>query len=219
MNTTKLNKLSKSILIAGLLSIVALPAAASKHYNKGYNYGHNNSHKSGHYNKAKHAPVSYDYARVVDVQPVFETYQVNHPVEQCYEKQVPVNHGKRYGNGNGSYTNEIIGGVIGGVIGNRIGKRGGGNARDVATVVGAVLGASVANDIERSNNRKHSSDGHYQKTVYKTVQHCEIKDSYTTERKIVGYDVAYKYNGKTFYTQADQHPGKRIRVQVAVRPA
>ena len=74
MKTIKLNKLSKSILVASLLSVVALPAAAQKYRNNGY---HN----------AYQQHVSYGYAKVVNVQPVYETYQVNNPVEHCYDQQ------------------------------------------------------------------------------------------------------------------------------------
>jgi len=204
MNTNKINKISKSILVAGLLSVVALPAAAQ-------NYNSKRHHNNGHHQKTYQSPTSYDYAKVVNVQPVYESYQVNNPVEQCYQEQVQVKKRVPYGSGNGSYTNEILGGVIGGVVGNRVGKVGSGKARDVVTVVGAVLGASVANDLERRHTRKKSANNHHGQS-YETVEHCEIKDSYTTERKITGYDVAYRYNG-------NQHPGDKIRVQVIVKPA
>lgn len=205
MKTIKLNKLSKSILVASLLSVVALPAAAQKYRNNGY---HN----------AYQEHVSYGYAKVVNVQPVYETYQVNNPVEHCYDQQVPVKPRGSHGNyRNTSYTNEIIGGVIGAAVGNQVGKAGSGKARDVVTVVGAVLGASVAHDIERRNARRNT--GHYEQVRYQTVEHCEIQDSYTTERKIIGYDVAYRYNGQVHHTKADQHPGKRIRVKLIVQPA
>lgn len=212
MNTNKLSKISKSILVAGILSAVTLPAAAQSHHNN------NRHHNNGHHTQSYQSPTSYDYARVVNVQPVYETYQVNNPVEHCYSKQVPVKQRYSYGSGNGSYTNEIIGGVIGGAVGNQVGKSGGGKARDVVTVVGAVLGASVANDLERRHIRRKNSNGHHGQ-AYETVEHCEIQDSYTTEQKVTGYDVAYKYNGNVYHTKSNQHPGERIRVQVIVKPA
>jgi len=199
MKTLTLKNITKSLIIAGALCAVSLPAAA------------NNHHK---YSNKSHA--TYDYAKVVNVDPVYKTYQVNHPVEKCYDQRVPVKHHSKHRNS--SYTNEIIGGVIGGAIGNRVGKRGGGSARDVATVVGAVLGASVANDIERKNSRKKSHNNDYHGSDYKVVQHCEIHDSYTSERKVVGYDVAYRYHGNVYYTHLDRHPGHKIKVKVVVNP-
>ena len=198
MKTLTLKNITKSLIIAGALSAVSLSAVAKNHH---------------HY--ANKAHVSYDYAKVVNVNPIYETYQVNHPVEKCYDKRVPVrNHSQHR---NSSYTNEIIGGVIGGAIGNRVGKRGGGSARDVATVVGAVLGASVAHDIERKNTRRHSNND-YNNSGYKVVQHCELHDSYQSKREIVGYNVAYKYHGNVYHTQLDRHPGQKIKVKVAVNP-
>jgi len=208
MKAQKMTTLAKSILIAGLLSAVTLPVSAQNHYN------------GQHHGVSHQTHTSYDYAKVVRVNPVYETVQVNHPVEQCYQEQVPVkqrSHRNRQSSSNSSYTNEVIGGVIGGVIGNQIGKRGRGKSRDVATVVGAVLGATVANSAERDSYRD-SSRGHYQKARYQTVEHCELRDSYSTKQELIGYDVAYKYNGNVYHTKLDQHPGKKIKVQVAVRP-
>ena len=90
-------------------------------------------------------------------------------------------------------------------------RQGRGRGKDVATVAGAVLGASVAHDVKRNNTRRGST--------YEVVQRCEIKDSYTKHERVVGYDVAYRFNGRVFYTQMAQHPGKKIRVNVSVTPA
>lgn len=214
MKKYTLKTISKSLIIAGVLCAVSLPSMAQNHRNSNYknsnykNYDHKSSAKKGH--------ATYDYAKVVNVNPVYETVQINHPVEHCYDQRVPVkqNHSRR----NASYTNEIIGGVIGAAVGNRVGKNGGGKARDVATLVGAVLGASVARDVERTNSRHSSNNGHYQETRYKTVQHCELQDSYSTQREIVGYDVAYNYHGNIYHTYANNHPGKKIKVKVTVNP-
>lgn len=196
MKTPNLKTITKSVIIAGAMCAVSMPAMAKKHR---------------HYEKQNHA--GYDYAKVVDVDPVYETYQVNHPVEKCYDKQVPVNYRSKHRNA--SYTNEIIGGVIGAAVGNQVGKNGGGKARDVATIIGGVLGASVARDVERKNARHHD----YHDTRYKVVQHCEVHDSYQTKREVVGYNVAYRYNGQVYHTHLDRHPGHKIRVRVSVKPA
>jgi len=200
MKTLTLKNITKSLIIAGVLSAVSLPVVAQNHHR--------------HSNKVQ---ATYDYAKVVNVEPVYETYQVNHPVEKCYDKRVPVRHQSKHRNS--SYTNEIIGGAIGAAIGNQVGKSGGGSARDVTTIFGAVLGASVANDIERKNKRKKSQHNDYHDSGYKIVQHCEIQDSYSSKNKIVGYDVAYRYHGNVYHTHLDRHPGQKIKVKVVVKPA
>lgn len=189
---------ARSLITLAVAATFSLPAIAGK------GYGHKSTYQS----------TSYDYAKVVQVNPIFERYEVNHPIEQCYHKEVPVRHSNYR---NKSQTPTIVGAIIGGVIGNQVGKNGGGRARDVATVAGAVLGGSIGRDIKHKNNRRYSNDRYNQQ--YKTVKHCELQDNYVSEKKLVGYDVAYKYNGKVFHTQTDYDPGHKIRVQVSVNPA
>lgn len=198
-----LKKLALPIAIASAITMLSVPVAAKKY--------------RAYTNEA------YDYAKVVSVDPVYETYQVNKPVQHCYDEQVRVR-GDRYRkhSRHDSKTPEIIGGIIGGAIGNRIGKKGGGKARDVATVVGAVLGGSIARDVKHNNRHKREryyDDNYYNSSDrYETVQRCETRDSYTTRQELVGYDVTYKYRGNVFHSQLNEHPGDRIKVKVTVNP-
>ena len=211
-NTTTSNsrkKMAVSLIAAAIVGAASLPAAASK-------YRH-----SGAYDNRSSQNATYDYAKVINVNPRIETYQVNKPVEQCWDEQVPVR--SRYDNRrarSNTKTPEIVGAIIGGLIGNQVGKRGGGKARDVATVAGAVLGGSIGHDSKR-NSRRHNDhyNDRYETARYETVQRCEVKNSYVTEEQVVGYDVEYKYRGNVFHTQMPEHPGKKIRVKVTVNPA
>jgi len=212
LNTKNTRKtFTRSMIAAIVVGAISLPVAAGKHR------GHSN------YDNA-----TYDYARVVNVNPVVETYQVNEPVEHCWNEKVAVRdrgydrpryYDKQYKNK--SRTPEVLGAIIGGVIGNQVGKRGGGKARDVATVAGAVLGGSIGRDVKHKNNRRYSerhyNDG-YHTTRYETVKRCEVKDSYVTKEQVVGYDVAYKYRGDVFYTKTSERPGDKIKVKVTVNP-
>ena len=56
-----------------------------------------------------------DTASVVSVDKVYKQVRVEEPYKECYIKETVQN------NGDGSATNEIIGGVIGGAIGNQFG--------------------------------------------------------------------------------------------------
>ena len=67
---TKLKTLTKSLIIAGVIGAVSLPVTAKRYYD------HNNS--------------AVGYAKVVNVSPVVETYQVNHPVKHCWDERVSV---------------------------------------------------------------------------------------------------------------------------------
>ena len=199
---TKLNTLSKSLIIAGVIGAVSLPAAANKYRD------FNNS--------------AFDHAKVVGVEPLYESYQVNDPVEQCWDERVPRQ--TRHNNRRGEYsrTPEILGGIIGAALGNRFGH---GDGRKIATVAGAVLGASVGRDVKRQNRNRHGNrhadkryDRGYENANYEVVQRCEVRDNYTTKQQLVGYDVAYKYRGNVFHTQMDQRPGDKIKVKVTVNP-
>ncbi|NND83175.1 MAG: glycine zipper 2TM domain-containing protein [Gammaproteobacteria bacterium] len=188
---SKLKTLTSSLIIAGAIGAVSLPVAAKKYRD---------------YSNSTH-----DYAKVVDVAPIIETYQVNQPVERCWDEQVRVparySERQRY-----SRTPEILGGIIGAAIGNQFGS---GRGKKVATAAGAVLGASVGRDVK---HRNRYNDRYQRHARYETVQRCEVQDSYVTEERVVGFDVAYKYRGNVFHTQMDREPGKKIKVRVTVDP-
>ena len=155
----------------------------------------------------------YDYARVTNVRPIVETYQVSEPVEQCFEERVPV---ERYAHGGRkeSRTPEILGAILGAAVGHQFG---GGRGKDVATVAGAVLGGSIGRDI-KNDSRRHYRDDHYQGARYQTVSRCEVTEVYRTEEQIVGYDVSYEYQGTVYHTRMPNDPGRQIRVKVIVQP-
>jgi uncharacterized protein YcfJ len=68
-----------------------------------------------------------DTASVVSVDKVYKQVRVEEPYKECYIKETVQN------NGDGSATNEIIGGVIGGAIGNQFGE---GDGKDIMTLAG-----------------------------------------------------------------------------------
>ena len=166
------------------------------------------------------------YAKVVQVTPVYETYQVNKPVEQCWYENQPVRQHANYSNsydrprGKGNtYTPEVLGALLGAAVGNRFGK---GSGRDAATVAGAVLGGTLGHDVKRrSQNKRYNSSeqaDYRNEGSYRKVQICETRDSYSTQQRVNAYDVAYKYNGNVYHTQLNSHPGDQIRVRVTVDP-
>lgn len=163
-----------------------------------------------------HAP-AYDYARVVAVDPIVTQGQRPVSREVCYDEPVRYRESGHYDQHDqydrrGSATPTIAGAIIGGVVGNQFGS---GRGRDAATVAGAVLGGSIGRD--QSRNRYDNYDRYdRQHTSYRGVQRrCEVQTAYHGGReRVVGYDVTYVYNGRTFHTQTAQHPGRRIRVQV-----
>jgi uncharacterized protein YcfJ len=153
---------------------------------------------------------AYDYARVVDVQPLMRRVRVSTPQRECWDE---VRHDDR-GYGNGPRTSAggaLLGAVIGGVIGHQIGS---GRGRDAATAAGAVIGAGIGHrQAERRNAGNLPPPREY------TVQRCETRYQDAYEERIDGYRVTYVYNGRRQVTELPYKPGERIRVRVDVSPA
>ncbi len=155
--------------------------------------------------------VGYDFAKVVDVQPVYENVNVAEPREECWNEPVTYVESPVYG-GPRSATPEIVGGIIGGLIGNQFGS---GSGRAAATAAGVALGASVAHD--NQYRRYYNGAPRYERTV--SERRCALRENYRSERQLIGYDVTYDYNGTIGRTFSDQPPGTEIRVRIAVEPA
>ena len=142
-------------------------------------------------------------ARVIEAQPLYETVEVARPATECWMEQVTRNHQRR-----DNYIAPIAGGILGGVAGHQFG---GGRGKTALTVVGTLLGASLGREYNRSHYR--------QRPMVEHVRRCETVDRYEQQQQLTGYRVKYRYEGKTYYTQTTEHPGKFIPVRVKVSPA
>ncbi len=139
----------------------------------------------------------YDTARVLKVKPIYDTVQVNHPRQRCWEEPV-YHHG-----GGSSAVPMITGAIIGGAIGNQFGR---GHGRDAMTVAGLLLGGAIGDDMGRQNSYGRG---------YRTMERrCNVVNHYTTRQEVVGYRVKYRYNGHVNWTRTETHPGRYIRVKI-----
>jgi uncharacterized protein YcfJ len=149
----------------------------------------------------------YGWADVLRVDPVYEASGQAIPYEDCYEEQViepasaEVDNGKRTGA-------TVLGAIIGGIIGNRFGK---GDGRKVTTAAGVVAGGVVG------NNLAGGQPAHAPK--YTTRRHCPGDDVTNASRRVVAYDVEYRYRGEIYTSRMSSDPGDRMRVRVSVTPA
>ncbi|HUQ11482.1 MAG TPA: glycine zipper 2TM domain-containing protein [Steroidobacteraceae bacterium] len=149
----------------------------------------------------------YDYARVVDVEPLMTRVRVSTPERECWD-ETRVDERDR-GGPRTAAGGAILGAVIGGVIGHQIGS---GRGRDAATAAGAVIGAGIGSrQAQRNANAPPPSEY--------TVQRCDTRYSDHWEERIDAYRVTYVYNGRRQVTQLPYKPGERIRVRVDVSPA
>ena len=151
------------------------------------------------------ADVYYDEAEVVDVEPIVRQVETVEPKEHCWFETVQRRH-----RGDDSVTAPLLGAIIGGAVGNAVGHKK--RNKQVGAVVGAMLGGSLARDISRANR-----DGASVRQVRREV--CEVVEQRTTEERVTGYMVTYRYQGETHRARMERRPGERIRVRVKVAPA
>jgi uncharacterized protein YcfJ len=169
----------------------------------------------------------YDWARVVSVEPIFERWEQPVVRDVCWNERVydapryvSGPRGGYYGPGGGDGSaGTVLGALIGGALGNQVGR---GDGRRAATIAGAVIGGAIGNNLDRGRSWDgRDRYGYYPQVSYgpPTVQRvCDQRVEYRSERRVVGYDVTYVYNGRTYRTETREHPGDRIRVAVNVAP-
>ena len=101
----------------------------------------------------------------------------------------------------------IFGAILGGVIGSQFG---GGSGKTLATIAGATIGGAVA---------RGAQDQRYPSQHYTTIeQRCYLETNWRDEERVVAWDVRWTYQGKTYHSRMNEHPGDRIRVRVSVDP-
>jgi uncharacterized protein YcfJ len=145
-----------------------------------------------------------DTAWVVSSKPVYQ--EINQPRRECWEEQVGYEQREvPRGSGN-NVGSAIFGGLVGGVLGNSIGK---GDGRKAATAAGAVLGA-IAGDKYADRQRGYAPS----EPAVRIEQRCREVDNWT--RKLTGYDVVYRYQGRDYSSFMPYDPGNRVRVNVSV---
>lgn len=168
------------------LALAALVAAGSA--SAQYRDDYARDHASGQEN------VSYAYAQVTRVDPIYETVRTRVPEERCY--------GDQHRNGGDPTGGTVIGALVGAALGNQVGK---GDGRDAATVAGAVVGGAIGRNVDR-NDGSASRGG------------CRMVDVEREQRRVASYDVEYMHQGQTFMSRLPYDPGDRLRVRVSVQP-
>jgi len=141
------------------------------------------------------------YADVLQVDPIFETVRIEQPREECYDTGAR-RQGGRYDN---TATGTIVGALVGGALGNQVGK---GSGRDAATIAGVVIGGAVGREVDADHNPRGRGG----------ETRCRVVESGYDERRIVGYDVEYRYRGEVFFSRLGYDPGEKLRVRVSVEP-
>ena len=135
------------------------------------------------------------FADVVAVKDVVQTTVT--PREKCetvqVQHQAPVKDQHRI-------AGTVVGGVAGGLLGSQIG---GGSGKKIATVAGVVAGGYAGNQVQKKMQEKD--------VVTKTEQRCRTVNE--TSRKVVGYDVTYRLDGKEGVARMSFKPGEKLPVK------
>lgn len=138
--------------------------------------------------------VSYAYAQVTRVDPIYETIRTRVPEERC--------DGQPIRDGGDPTGGTVIGALVGAALGNQVGK---GDGRKAATVAGAVVGGAIGRNVDRNDGSGIRSG-------------CRIVDVEREQRRVASYDVEYVHQGQTYMSRLPYDPGDRLRVRVAVTP-
>jgi uncharacterized protein YcfJ len=141
-----------------------------------------------------------DTAWVVARTPVYE--EINTPRRECWTEQV----GYEYSAPSRSYGGAVIGAIAGGILGSQVGK---GTGKTVATAVGAATGAIVGDNIDNDGHRGQRTTG---RPVFE--ERCRVVDQW--ERRLTGYNVVYRYQGREYTAFLPYDPGSSVRVRVQV---
>jgi len=156
--------------------------------------------QDGYYGGEPAGNVKVAWADVLRVDPVYDTVPTRTAREVC--EDVPVE--RRADDGNRA-AGAVVGAIVGGVLGSTVGK---GDGRKAATVAGAVAGGAIGHSVASANDR-----------YYEDVDHrCRLVEDVGEERRIVGYDVEYRYRGDVYMSRLDYDPGNRLRVRVSITP-
>lgn len=198
--------MSRKFIIGSIMSGAVLMAAAA--------------HADPAYRDEDDGEGRYDYARVLDVDPISREVRVDTPRRECYQETAYREDG--YGDGYRGYPRgrrgtagaSILGALIGAGIGNSIGS---GDGRRVATVAGAIIGSAVGRDVGE-RNREREAYYRSEPATY-TRERCEVRYETSYQQRIEGYRVTYEYNGQRYVTRLPYDPGRRLRVHLDVTPA
>lgn len=146
---------------------------------------------------------SYDYAAVLEAEPITRMVRVSTPRKECWDEEVTYRESGYRNNG----VSTVVGAIIGGALGNAIGHSN--TNKKVGAVVGAVLGGTLG--------RAHAERKYRPTDEYTVVEErCQIYHDYEEHEKVIGYRVTYEYNDKVYTTRTDVAPGETIKVRVTV---
>lgn len=151
---------------------------------------------------AKAHEVRYTSARVIAVEPAYETVIVERPVRTCHREIV-----ERQVRRSSVAGQTLAGAIVGAAIGRQFGD---GRGRDALTLIGAAAGSAVAN--ERAL-RRHAGTSAVT-VVREPVERCSTTYRREAQRQLTGYWVDYRHRGRHYRVLSPERPGRYIRIAI-----
>lgn len=150
----------------------------------------------------------FDYAEVLQVDPIISAVQRPVYREECWDEPVTYREPPRHVRHQGPRAPSVMGGIVGGLIGNQFGHNSG---RDAATAAGALLGYSMVRDAQ-------DYGGYYEggREYTRYERRCRPRTQHYRDEQVTGYNVTYRYQGHIYHTVTEYPPGQTIQVRVDV---
>lgn len=133
------------------------------------------------------------------------------PREVCEDVTVQERLPERDGNAGGT----VAGAVVGGVLGNQVGK---GDGRTAATLAGVVIGAMIGNKVASNNDRPDNTSYRENNGTVRRCREVGGYNEYGNNGYRDGYNVTYRYAGRTYETVTRDNPGRSLPIVVDVMP-
>ncbi|NKI18417.1 glycine zipper 2TM domain-containing protein [Spongiibacter sp. KMU-166] len=150
---------------------------------------------TGSYTAYQYAEPKAQFAEVLAVKPLTETYFVSR--EECYDEVIQEQAPAADTN---QVTGTVIGAIVGAVVGNQVG---GGNGKKLATVAGAAAGGYAGKRVQEDMQRKNIQT--------RTERRCQTLQD--PQERVTGYRVTYQLGEQTETIVMDHEPGARIPVK------
>jgi len=136
-----------------------------------------------------------EFAEVVAAKEILET--VVTPREKCEDVQVHQQASVKDGH---RIAGTVVGGLAGGLSGSAVG---GGKGKTLTTVAGAAAGGYAGNRVQKNMQQKD--------VTTTTERRCRTVNE--KSQKVVGYNVAYRLDGKDGVTRMSFKPGPTLPVK------
>lgn len=149
------------------------------------------------------------YARVIDVDPLFDRVRVLDSVQDC-QRSLRRDRGGVVLRRDSDPAATIVGGVIGAVVGSNVAGR---YDRGIGTVAGALVGGAIGHEVGSRGYREE-----YIPPRAVEVERCYDRPVEYSQQRLVGYRVTYLHEGRPVIVRLPYDPGRRLHVDGYGRP-